>query len=542
MRNHMFEISTWDGLAKLGTYTVNSKTINTPALFPVVDPKQQTMPIADFQSVFGFNQVITSAYLMSKRMEHMRFDEYPKIDEYLEFDGMVMMDSGAYQVMLYGDIELGVKETLDLQAQVGPDIGVIMDHPIGYDVSYQEAQKRVEETKSNLQASIPLLDAGINWTLPIQGGKYLDLLEEYLKFVTDNDLIRHFNFFALGSVVPVMINQDYLTLVEMIALTRSYLPVNKPLHLFGAGHPAMFALAIFLGCDTFDSAAYILMAKDGRYMTVDGTYFIDDLIDLPCNCPICMQNSAKEIQALKKSERTELLSQHNLYVSRGEIRTIKQHIREGNLWDLVLRRGNAVPHLQRATQRAIELVTSGKLASKYMVGIPVTKDSMIRLTRVEDLDKALLRKNRSLLLNQVIDQSQSHIICLAYPLYRSIYNRLPEYQIGSDPNTATPALFLPPIGLVPLSNSDVYPIGQMINEVSMDQFPTKILVKQLQTIREMGKTITILYQDPVLEEFFDRILKELPDLLVQRVDSLVTSLKESTVSDTSRDFQNSSPS
>ena len=76
-----------------------------------------------------------------------------------------------------------------------------------------------------------------------------------------------------------MINQDYEALVHMVATARARLPITYPLHLFGAGHPAMFALATFLGCDTFDSAAYILMAKDNRYMTVEGTYQLEDLVD-----------------------------------------------------------------------------------------------------------------------------------------------------------------------------------------------------------------------------------------------------------------------
>jgi 7-cyano-7-deazaguanine tRNA-ribosyltransferase len=50
-------------------------------------------------------------------------------------------------------------------------------------------------------------------------------------------------------------------LVDMIIAAKMNLPPERPLHLFGAGHPFMFALAVALGCDLFDSAAYAIYAR-----------------------------------------------------------------------------------------------------------------------------------------------------------------------------------------------------------------------------------------------------------------------------------------
>jgi len=62
---------------------------------------------------------------------------------------------------------------------------------------------------------------------------------------------------------------------------------DAPVHLFGAGHPMMLALAVAAGCDLFDSAAYALMARDGRYLTVSGTEHLEDMEYFPCSCPVC---------------------------------------------------------------------------------------------------------------------------------------------------------------------------------------------------------------------------------------------------------------
>ena len=202
----MFSSSKWEGLAKIGKFDVNSKSITTPTLFPVVDPFQQNIDIQRMKSDFGFDQVITSSYLMSKRFSNSEngifklpnLQELPSIESYLNYDGVIMMDSGAYQVMLYGDIELGVTDTLELQMNVGPDIGVIMDHPIGYNVPYNSAKKRIETTLTNLKTSIDYFrESKVHWTLPIQGGKYIDLIEYYLDKVLNEDTLRHFSMFAL---------------------------------------------------------------------------------------------------------------------------------------------------------------------------------------------------------------------------------------------------------------------------------------------------------------------------------------------------------
>ncbi len=295
-----YSISKWDGLAKLSQLKISENVSNMPTLFPVVDPKQQKFDIKKLKTEFKFNQVITSSYLMSKRIGHTKWDDYPKVSDYINFDGNIMMDSGAYQVMLYGDIELGVKDTLSLQINVDTDIGVIMDHPIGYDINYHEAKKRVDQTLENIEESIPYLDQNIIWTLPIQGGKYPSLMEYYLDEIYKRDYLDYFGMFALGSVVPVMINQDYKTLVDMISIARKYLPEDKPLHLFGAGHPSIFSLVTFLGCDSYDSAAYTLMAKDQRYMTTSGTYQLIDLIELPCSCKICSNHNVEDLKKLPK--------------------------------------------------------------------------------------------------------------------------------------------------------------------------------------------------------------------------------------------------
>ncbi|MHA2098515.1 MAG: tRNA guanosine(15) transglycosylase TgtA [Candidatus Kariarchaeaceae archaeon] len=514
----MFSVSKWEGLGKIGTVEVNSKSFITPALFPVVDPYQQSVKISKLKSVFGFDQVITSSYLMSKRFSKEEnnviippnFNELPNITSYLDYDGVVMMDSGAYQVLLYGDIELGVTETLELQMSVGADIGVTMDHPIGYNESYVEARKRIDTTIKNLSTSIDYFrKSSVHWALPIQGGKYLDLTNYYLDNVLTDTVLEQFSMFALGSVVPVMINQDYETLVKMIATARSRLPVSYPLHLFGAGHPAMFALATFLGCDTFDSAAYALMAKDGRYLTVDGTLQLDNIDEFPCSCQVCSSHTVREVKQLNKHDKNRLLSEHNLWESIAEIKRIRQAIRMGRLWDLVQLRASSVPRLARATRLATKFVTTGKLSKLYQEGTPVSYPFAPKITKHTDLAKFDYTKISNISRKQILNNESSHIIVIGFTMTESIFNKLDDKQLKDVLQTQSNyqiLLLLPPLGLIPLGLNEMFPIAQLICDLDLENFQFKLeldLISNLLSVK--NRRIDVILDEGWPSVFIDRI-------------------------------------
>ncbi len=516
----MFSSSKWEGLAKIGKYEVNSKSFTTPALFPVVDPFQQNIEIQRMKTDFGFDQVITSSYLMSKRfsttesgvLKLPNFGELPSIESYLNYDGVIMMDSGAYQVMLYGDIELGVTDTLELQMNVETDIGVIMDHPIGYNVPYNSAKKRIDTTLTNLKTSIEYFrESKVHWTLPIQGGKYIDLLDYYLDKVLNKEILDHFSMFALGSVVPVMINQDYNTLVKMIATARSRLPASYPLHLFGAGHPAMFALATFLGCDPFDSAAYALMAKDGRYLTVDGTLQLENIDEFPCSCKICSTYTVKEFKALEKHNKFQLLSEHNLWESIAEIKRIREAIKMGRLWDLVQQRANSVPRLARATRLATEFVITGSLSKLHQAGTPSSLPFAPRITKKSDLLKVDYLRIKKASNQIILDNNSERVIIIAYSMIDSIYSKLVDDQLSkilkNEPGVQL-LLLLPPFGLVPIGLNEIYPVAQVIHELDMISFD---FVNELKLINNLfsrnTKKIDIILPEDWPRHFYEKVVQ-----------------------------------
>ena len=324
-----FELRDRDLLGRIGRLTVRGKNLETPAFMPVVNPMIQTITPRKLKEEFGCDILITNSYIIRNH-----FLEVPGLElhKLLDFDGVIMTDSGAYQILVYGEVEVTQPEIIEWQKQIGSDISVILDIPTGWDISKETVEYTVDKTLERATKALPLIEGTDNlWVGPIQGGKYLDLVEKSAKAIGKMPYDIH----ALGSPTEVMERYNYPMLVDMSMTAKIHAPKERPIHLFGAGHPNMMAMSVAMGYDLFDSAAYALFAKNERYLTVNGTKQFKDLQYLPCSCPICRNKSPEDIRSFTLGERQKLIAEHNLHITMAEMETIKQAIVEGNLWDLV---------------------------------------------------------------------------------------------------------------------------------------------------------------------------------------------------------------
>ena len=324
----MFEIKDVDLAGRIGRLHTRHGSIETPAFFPVIDPLRQELPVTEIRSI-GLDQVITNAYLLYRRTGGAPV----KVHVFLGWDGVVMTDSGAYQILEYGDVDVTQDEILKYQKTIGSDIGVILDVPTG-DVERNKALETVEETLRRAREALNLIDPRSDetiWVLPIQGGKYLDLVEKSAR----EALKLPYRMYGIGSPTVFLEEYKYDVVVEIIYRAKRILPGGRPVHLFGAGHPLIIPFAVALGVDTFDSASYIIYARDDRYMTEYGVYRLEQLEYFPCDCPVCRRYTPRDLAEMPKPERVRLLALHNLHVIQRTVKRVKQAIREGRLWELL---------------------------------------------------------------------------------------------------------------------------------------------------------------------------------------------------------------
>lgn len=342
-----FEILDVDALARLGQIKLNNKEMITPNLFPVIHPAKNFISPLDLKK-FGAQCLFTNAYIIFKN-EKLREKVLQKgIHKFLNYDGIIATDSGAFQQYMYNNDTLDIDpDTIEkFQENIGSDFPVILDIPVQLEDSYELAKSKVLATIQRARNNIlRRTRSDCSWFGPIHGGKHLGLLKESSLEMSKLD----FGIYAIGGIVKAFLDYRFDLTTQILLTTKKYIIPNKPIHMFGLGLPQYFSLAVACGCDLMDSAAYALYAKENRYFTLStGTKKLDELEEFPCHCPICSDFSPKEIRKFEDNLRIELLAKHNLYISFSELRTIRQAIREGNLWELVEQRVRTHPNLVKA--------------------------------------------------------------------------------------------------------------------------------------------------------------------------------------------------
>jgi 7-cyano-7-deazaguanine tRNA-ribosyltransferase len=330
-----FEVKETDLMGRVGVMTVGKKRFETPCLTPVIHPVWRDIPLSQFREM-GFEVLMTNSYILYKRKRSEALEK--GLHGLIGFDGVLMTDSGGYQVLEYGDAEFAPEEIADFQSEIGSDLAVTLDKPTGYSISRKYARDTMEVSLRAAKMTIDKFgESDTTWVGPVQGGIFGDLVRSSARGLVD----AGFQVLALGSPVELMEGYLFSPLVEMIVNARKSMPYSMPLHLFGAGHPLTLPLSVALGCDTFDSASYMLYAKKERYMTERGTLQLERMTYLPCGCPVCNGTTVTALRAMPREDRVRKVALHNLHVLRADVLRCKEAICEGRLWDLVEERAAA---------------------------------------------------------------------------------------------------------------------------------------------------------------------------------------------------------
>ncbi|MGC1928878.1 MAG: tRNA guanosine(15) transglycosylase TgtA, partial [Candidatus Nitrosopolaris sp.] len=401
-----FEVKYSDLAGRIGKLETAHGILETPAFIPVVHPVRQTIS-PQFLKNLGFNGLITNAYTTLK---YYGDDARTKgIHDILNYDGVIMTDSGGYQILEYGAIDAEPRVISQFERDIGSDISVPLDKPTGYGLQYEKAKDYVEETLANAKNILDVEVEGKNvgskdseqnygstiWVGPVQGAEHLDLVR-YCANALDK---MGFPVLAIGSPVEVMEAYEFSILAQMIAAVKRTVP-TKPIHLFGAGHPLTIPLAVSLGCDMFDSASYMLYAKDDRYMHANGTIKLENLSYLSCQCPVCCSHTIKEFRQMLRVDRVEEIAKHNLYVLRAEVSAVKQAIVDGRLWEYVMLKARAHPKLMKAMDlfRNFEFLEDGTPLFKDKAvflyeSIDQYRPEAIRFRRIVSTFRSVVKRN-----------------------------------------------------------------------------------------------------------------------------------------------------
>jgi queuine tRNA-ribosyltransferase len=258
-------------------------------------------------------------------------------------------------------LQLTPEKSIQLQLSYGADIVVCLDDCTHVDADESTQRLSVQRTiawakrsrqafdsllagRKNGQAQKPLL-FGV-----IQGGGSLDLRRQCAEALLEIG----FDGYGYGGWP---LDADSNLLADILAFTRSLIPLQYPLHALGVGHPENVVACYRMGYPMFDSAMPTRDARHGRLYTLTGlagtidpfapgkewlSYrYIQDEHNVKdnrplvegCACPVCRRYSAGYLHHLFKMNDPlfpRLATLHNLGFMNLLMGLLSDHETAGN--------------------------------------------------------------------------------------------------------------------------------------------------------------------------------------------------------------------
>jgi len=384
------------------------------------------------------------------------------------------------------------------------DFAIPLDKPTGFGLSKKQAKEYVDHTLKVCKTTIKnKKNNGQIWIGPIQGSEHPELVKR-----STNELIKMgYRMLALGSPVEFMESYEYKLLAEMIIAAKKNIPTSIPLHLFGAGHPLTIPLAVALGCDTFDSASYMLYAKHDRIITEDGTRKLEELEYFPFDCEVSSRYKPKELRAMKKEERVDQIALFNLYAIKAEVDRVKQAIREGRLWEYTMKKARAHPKLFETIDAILD-------NTKFLQnGTPKFKEKAIFLFGSEDQYRPEAMRYREYVKR--FRTKKDILVITRDPNVKPVFTSYEYKRLRKkfkEPDSVQFCNYNPFLGIIPIEISDVFPASHYVmtrKQFEPEKFPTFLKTWNDFFSKNKFDTIYLPKDDPFLKYYKKFIPKEM---------------------------------
>ncbi len=351
-----FEILKKDPNSKARTGIIHTAhgDVQTPQFLPIGTKGTVKTVTAEELKFWGATMVLANTYHLWQRPGDGLIYKAGGLHKFMNWKGPIFTDSGGFQVFSLAKMrkvmEVGVlfqfdmdgkqeilspEKSIDIQANLGSDIALILDDFPGFPFEHTRSKESIELTARWAERAIKeyqrIMENGdpINpgqklWGI-VQGANFKDLREQSAK----NMVELGFEGFAIGGVA---VGEPHDVMMEAVRYAMPHLPETAPKHLLGVGTPFDIVQAVAEGCDTFDCVIPTREARHGRlyiaarnaegkecYETMDirVAKYEEDFtpVDNPCNCYLCLNHSRAYLRHLIKSGEAlgeRLATMHNL--------------------------------------------------------------------------------------------------------------------------------------------------------------------------------------------------------------------------------------
>ncbi len=378
----MFELIKKDNQARFGVLKTPNGFIETPSYAVVAtDGEIRCLEPEDIPKT-KTQLVISNTYHLSRILGEPGLNEFTGLHDFMGWKGMIMTDSGGFQVFSLGSARTGktgkvqgknhrlhtgpslVKVTDDgvyfktedgeemyfdaeismrIQEQLGADIVLAFDEPSSPEHDYDYTKKAMERTHAWALRSLEAKVSKQKIYGIVQGGNFKDLREVSAKFIGN----LPFDGFAIGGAFGSSFGSEKNHTFEELDWVNPLLPEQKPRHLLGIGRIDDIFEAVERGIDTMDCVVPTrearhgaIWSKNGRFDILKSHYATDEsLLSDNCDCPACgdEETTKKHLYELFKSKDEQagrLATLHNVYFFNSLLEEIRDSIKNNQFQSL----------------------------------------------------------------------------------------------------------------------------------------------------------------------------------------------------------------
>jgi len=328
--------------ARTGLLSLPHGTVSTPVFMPVgTCGTVKAVTVEDLKEI-GFEIILSNTYHLFLRPGMDVMTAAGGLHRFMCWDRNLLTDSGGFQVFSLAAMRkvlpegvwfqshidgsrqfLSPEKAVEIQRVIGSDIQMQLDVCNSWGASHKDSEEALNITSGWLGRAKAAWEKSRaqgyegNLFSIMQGNFFPDLRRRSAEACISSDTPG----IAIGGL---SVGEPSEVFAEMLALSASMLPEQKPRYVMGIGTPDYILEAIGNGIDMFDCVTPTREGRNGRVYTKQGPLSLKKLenqmdfspIDKECGCKVCRQYSRAYLRHLFKSREilcSMLASYHNLF-------------------------------------------------------------------------------------------------------------------------------------------------------------------------------------------------------------------------------------
>ncbi len=353
-----FAVRATDGAARVGEITTPRGAIRTPAFMPVGTAGTVKAMYLDQVRDLGTDIILGNTYHLMLRPGAERVAALGGLHEFAGWPRPILTDSGGFQVMSLAKLrrvdehgvtfqshidgakyDLTPERSIEIQELLDSDIQMQLDECIALPAPRAEMERAMQLSLRWAERSLTAFGDKPGRALfgIVQGG------DDAALRITSAEALAAMPFqgYAIGGLA---VGEPQATMLEMITVSNTVLPADKPRYLMGVGTPDDIVEAVGRGIDMFDC---VLPTRAGRHglaytrfgkINLKNARHADDPapLDPESDCPAARDYSRAYLHHLVKSNEylgAMLLTWNNLAFYQTMMDRLRAAIAEGRYAD-----------------------------------------------------------------------------------------------------------------------------------------------------------------------------------------------------------------